>query len=650
MTWLAIIVVYAHCKSKASGLKLGMVLTFTLLLSTGLLSTGLLSAIVINTGSLLFSKVSFSGLALVGEAQAQTDTASATSAEARDAVTKVYREVYCSSNRTLSDWKGDPGAGDFGTVSPQYIEAIKQRIIFFRALAGVPSSVSLDPLLSTYASQAALMMSANKKISHSPDSSWLYYSPDGARAASSSNLSLGTAGPETIDDFIADDGATNSSVGHRRWLLFPANNSFGLGLVDPPQSSYPSATYPSAMALWVIPPVMTASSTAYSWPPPGFVPYSLIFHRWSFSLSGADFSEARIAVTKNGQPLEIILEPIVSGFGDNTIVWKLAQPVTPTETDTVFEVSLSNVRTPHNEIKDFSYIITAYSPDNAGGTQDERVLYNAESANGTGILLAYMASDNFGCIPQRNPDIEILWAQLKSEAYKPFTTVGSRGHIFLPTGFRYLLRLKNSNITAGPFESGPLGILKSPPNNLVDTLPIVQAPTPVAALPLVVQVSDTQTPTTTSIPVATATPSPPPPTTLTVMIAEVTANTNSELSTTSKTRTPTPTPDIPITNIELKVKNVEDSAEILAWTEDSIGMNNRMSQVLLYVTSSPRVNGVRFRSFDTDTSGELRIRLNIKRMLRTFRYQAWRRTKRLYIKACVSPHNVCSKFVLIPNA
>jgi hypothetical protein len=638
MTRFEILVTYIPEMSDTLSLRLEVVLSFALLLITGLLNP-----LIFNLGNLLFTNHSLLGLAIPGEAQAQANPASPSPIESRNITTNLYREVYCPSNRTLSNWQGDPGAGDLGSVSPEHIEAIKRRIIFYRALARVPSSVSFDPVLSTYASQAALMMSANKKISHSPDNSWLYFSPAGATAAHSSNLSLGTAGPETIDDFVADDGDANSSVGHRRWLLFPSNESFGLGLVDPRQSPYPSA-----LALWVIPPLIKSSATAYSWPPAGYVPYSLIFQRWSFSLSEADFSEAQLTIRKDGQPQETTLEPIVPGFGDNTIVWTLVTPVVLADTELVFEISITNVRTPQNEIKDFSYTVIAYSPDTADSTGAEKILHHAESTNGAGIQLAYMASDNFGCVPQRNPDIEVLWTQLNSEPYKPFTTVGSKGKIFLPPGFSYMLRLKNSTITAGPFELGTLGVLKSPENNLVSTLTIAQPPTPMASQQLILQNTDTPTPTPTTFrPVATATLTVPSPTTLALIFAEATTNESSNLTAATRTRTPTPT--APITAIDLKIKNVQDAAEIFSWTENSIRMSTQTTQVSLFVASSPRVNGIRFRSFDTDLNGELRIKLNIKRIFRTVRSQGLRKIKRLYMKACVGQNNICSKAVLIPN-
>jgi len=604
---------------------------------------GLINQAAVTVGSLFFSEESLSDLTRISDAWAQTDTVFAKTANLRSAVTEFYREVYCPSNRTLSNWKGDLGTGDFGSVSPDYIEAIRQRIAFFRTLARVPSTVTFDSRLNALASQAALMMSANKRISHAPESSWIFYSPEGAEAAGSSNLSLGTAGPETIDDFMADNGDNNSSVGHRRWLLFPSNELFGLGLIDPLQ-----LTYPSALALWVVPPVMITSSNAYSWPPAGFVPYSLLFDRWSFSLAGADFSAAKITVTKDGQPQEIILEPVVSGFGDNTVVWQMVKPVVPSNADAVFSISISKVRTSQNEIKDFSYTVTAYSADSTDSPSGERILHHAEPTDGKGIVLYYMTSDNFGCIPQRNPGIEILWTQIDNDAYKPFTKVGSKGKIFLPKGFRYLLRMENSAVTAGPFELGPLGILKSPPNDLVIPLTIIQNPTPATGLPLIVQSTDTPTPISNPLP--TTTPEVSPPAKLVNILAEATTNSIPDLSITSKTRTPTPTPTTPITSIELKIKNDEDSAEVLAWTEDTLGMNNQTSQVSLYFTSSPRLDGVKFRSFDTDTNGEVRVKLNVKRIFRTFHTRSWRKAKRLYLKACLSTSNICSKFVLITKS
>jgi len=143
------------------------------------------------------------------------------------------------------------------------------------------------------------------------------------------------------------------------------------------------------------------------------------------------------------------------------------------------------------------------------------------------------------------------------------------------------------------------------------------------------------------------------PTPLVVAIAVVSDKTITveppELLITSKTTPPTPTPVPPITAIELKITSIERSAEILAWAEDSLGIKGQSTQVSLYFAPSPDISSVKFRSFNTDDNGELRIKVNVKRLFRTFRKKASRKHKQLYLKACANLEQVCSKFVLLSN-
>jgi hypothetical protein len=56
-------------------------------------------------------------------------------------------------------------------------------------------------------------------------------------------------------------------------------------------------------------------------PPPGYVPYQTAYARWSFSYPGADFSAASVSMSSAGANLPVRLEPVVSGYGENTLVW-----------------------------------------------------------------------------------------------------------------------------------------------------------------------------------------------------------------------------------------------------------------------------------------------------------------------------------------
>lgn len=88
-------------------------------------------------------------------------------------------------------------------------------------MAGIPPLLGLDDTYSAKAQAATLMMSVNRKLSHSPDSSWTCYTANGREGAGSSNLYLGVFGPSAISGYIRDPGSGNYFVGHRRWILYP---------------------------------------------------------------------------------------------------------------------------------------------------------------------------------------------------------------------------------------------------------------------------------------------------------------------------------------------------------------------------------------------------------------------------------------------
>ena len=80
-------------------------------------------------------------------------------------------------------WTGSVVANVPGTTTQAFQAAVAARINWFRAMAGVPPSIILDPIYSAKDQQAALMFSANHAISHTPPTSWIDYSVEGAEAA-----------------------------------------------------------------------------------------------------------------------------------------------------------------------------------------------------------------------------------------------------------------------------------------------------------------------------------------------------------------------------------------------------------------------------------------------------------------------------------
>ena len=111
-------------------------------------------------------------------------------------VIAFYNAQYLASATSDSEigWTGSVGGCQVGTTSAAYRAKVLQRINFFRAMAGVPSNVILNDESNSKAQAAALMMSAEGSLSHSPGIGWACYTADGASGAGSSNLYLGRNG------------------------------------------------------------------------------------------------------------------------------------------------------------------------------------------------------------------------------------------------------------------------------------------------------------------------------------------------------------------------------------------------------------------------------------------------------------------------
>ncbi|MCC5804763.1 MAG: hypothetical protein JJU00_00420 [Opitutales bacterium] len=235
----------------------------------------------------------------------------------REAVRQFYRSVYYASEGGEMDWTGTYSIGlsdPAGSISPEWTEATRLRVNFFRAMAGTPGWVEFSPARNVAAQDAALMVSVKQSTlgsseswnPHEPDLTWPFYTPDGADAASKGNIALGPVGAAAVTSYMRDSG-NNPRVGHRRWLLHPPHREMGTGDVPGSEAHLP------ANVLWVLDGNTTAPYPALrdnfvAWPPPGYVPHTLVYPRWSFAAEGADFSDASVSVTRDGAPFPVTIE------------------------------------------------------------------------------------------------------------------------------------------------------------------------------------------------------------------------------------------------------------------------------------------------------------------------------------------------------
>jgi hypothetical protein len=294
----------------------------------------------------------------------------------REQVRSFYNAIYPSSAGVPMNTTEDILDCVPGTNSTLFQEAVVRRINFFRAMAGLPAAITLDAGNNFNDQAAALMMSANNALSHTPPSSWSCWSINGSNAASMSNLALGNAGADSITAYIWDFGASNYEVGHRRWILFPQTQIMGTG--DVPQTNIITVMqtnlYLAANATWVFDANLYGSRPAtrqpfVSWPPAGYVPYQIVYPQWSFALTNANFSNATITMKSNGVSVAVSVQNYVTGYGENTLVWypSTLDPTSSTTTfpfsgtDTVYTVTVTNIQYSGATVG-YTYNVTLFDP------------------------------------------------------------------------------------------------------------------------------------------------------------------------------------------------------------------------------------------------------------------------------------------------
>jgi len=296
--------------------------------------------------------------------------------------------VYTASNGVPEGWTGNIASCDPGTVSPAYLQSVLRRINYYRTMAGdsdvtfngTDAGTSADPN-NAEAQAAALMESANNFLQHTPAQAgtncWTQQAFDGS---SHSNLfetgstAAGATGGPGIDDLMQDEGA----LGHRRNMLNPAITTMGAGAVPA------TPGFQGTLAQLVL---TTPSTTApppvngfVAWPPPGYVPYPVVYPVWSFSLANANFSGATVSVKLNGNPVTtqincfdpttpalLATNPSCGQYGDPAISWSLSTvPVgsnwpKPAEDDT-YAVTVSNVVVNGGAPQNFTYNVIIFDP------------------------------------------------------------------------------------------------------------------------------------------------------------------------------------------------------------------------------------------------------------------------------------------------
>ena len=288
----------------------------------------------------------------------------------RAQVASFYRLYYRPSAMVPHEWTGSVDAGAPGTLGLDYRCATLRRINYYRAMSGLPGNVIFTDDANARCQQTALMMSAQRAVSHTPAPDWKFYTPVAADTAAHANLNLdwrGDEGPGAIDRYMSDFGSENGCVGHRRWLLYNAARVMGTGVVPAAGSGHPGANVTFIGGPAPCPPGAPPSA---AWPPAGFVPAPLVYDRWSFSYADADFHLATVDVTKNGVPVAATREPVRfqtrpdgtgTIVGNNTLVWTLPGNVVSRAADETYRVRIDHVYVA-GKCRQFTYTVTSIDP------------------------------------------------------------------------------------------------------------------------------------------------------------------------------------------------------------------------------------------------------------------------------------------------
>ena len=275
----------------------------------------------------------------------------------RNAVVQAYKTQYLAPVPPLN-WTGSVSGCVVGTTSTTFQQRVIDQVNYYRAMAGV-SLVKLFADSPQFTDQtadfesAALITEANGYLSHYPPSNWACYTPNGATAAGKSDLAS-INGTAAVDAYMSDYGSDNFPVGHRRWILYPPQNSIATG----------DTTTSNVLGVAIDVGAGVALRDFIAWPSAGYFPYQILPYsqRWSFSIATADFSQASVTMKNavSGISYSATLDPVEDGYGDPTLVWETNFVYSPGQDQNV-QVTVSNVLingTPQN----FTYNVIVITP------------------------------------------------------------------------------------------------------------------------------------------------------------------------------------------------------------------------------------------------------------------------------------------------
>jgi uncharacterized protein YkwD len=242
-------------------------------------------------------------------------------------------------------WSGSVDTCMAGDISADGRDNALRMFNLMRWLADLPAVVTEDTR-NQQAQACALMMTANKMLSHDPPATWKCFSDLGHQGASTSNIS-GGPGVSSVLDYLVDTG-NETTFGHRRIILSNELGPIGLG----------SAGKGGSSCMQNIDGTGKAGKPWMAWPPPGAFPFQAYADTYKRSLDDTgwsiqattqapklNLSAAQVTVTSGGQARPVKVEQLTGTYGQATAIrivldgWKAAAGET-------YAVNVSGTATP----------------------------------------------------------------------------------------------------------------------------------------------------------------------------------------------------------------------------------------------------------------------------------------------------------------
>ncbi len=211
-------------------------------------------------------------------------------------------------------WSGSVAGCEVGDISERGRANALRMLNLMRYLADL-TEVETDPERDRKAQAAALIFTAEGRLSHYPDQSWQCWSPDGEEAAGSSNISS-APGVASVLGYMIDRG-NETTLGHRRWILSNRLGPVGLGSTD------------RASAMWVLGGATGDDAEWTAWPPPGDFPIqanadtwsSMDDEGWSVQSDSIELAGARVVVTDDtGTDRPVTVWNLEPGYGASSAI------------------------------------------------------------------------------------------------------------------------------------------------------------------------------------------------------------------------------------------------------------------------------------------------------------------------------------------